>query len=264
MAEISIKVLDQNGKTLAVSRGENEANLVYSEAYQEGDRIIVDTFDKNDHYWIQVDDALGHSLMFLKEGTFAYPIPFGSKRINLSPKAFSGSKHLLHVRKARPFEYLAYRNLSQNVNDHHDNSKAFPHASANVETRGESVFAAMNAVDGVTAAASHGEWPYQSWGINQRPDAELTLDFGRLITMDRIVFYLRADFPHDNWWERVTIEFSDGSEQEFALTRTGEAQEFCIEPKSILWLKMKNMKKADEPSPFPALTQIEVYGKEAD
>ena len=113
MAEISIKVLDQSGKTLAVSRGENEANLVYSAEYQEGDRIIVDTFDKNDHYWIQVDDALGQALLFLKEGTFSYPIPFGSKRINLSPKAFSGSKHLLHVRKARPFEYLAYRNLSK-------------------------------------------------------------------------------------------------------------------------------------------------------
>ena len=133
-----------------------------------------------------------------------------------------------------------------------------------METRGESVFAAMNAIDGVTAAASHGEWPYQSWGINRRADAELTLDFGRLIVADRIVFYLRADFPHDNWWQKVTIEFSDGSEQEFALKRTGEAQEFGFEAKPILWLKLKNMIKSGEPSPFPALTQIEVYGKEAD
>jgi len=116
----------------------------------------------------------------------------------------------------------------------------------------------------VTAAASRGEWPYQSWGINQRPDAELTLDFGRLIIMDRIVFYLRADFPHDNWWQKGTIEFSDGSQQDFTLKRTGEAQEFSFEAKPILWLKMKNMIKSGEPSPFPALTQIEVYGKEAD
>lgn len=264
MAEISVKVLDQNGKTLAVSRGSDEVNLVYSAAYQEGDRIIVDTSEVNDHYWIQIDDALGRDLVFFKEGTFSYPIPFGSKRIQLSPKTFSGEKHLLSVKKAKPFEYLAYRNLSRNVNDHHANANVFPHAFANVETRGESVFAAMNAIDGVTASESHGEWPYQSWGINQRPDAEMTIDFGRLVEVDRLAFYLRADFPHDNWWEKVTIEFSDGESMEFELYKTGAAQEFTFEPKRVLWIKLKDMKKADDPSPFPALTQLEVYGKEAD
>lgn len=264
MAEISVKVLDQNGKTLAVSRNEDEVNLVYSAEYQDGDRIIVEASENNQYYWLQVDDALGQDLVYYKGGVFSYPIPFGSKRIQLSPKAFSGSKHLLRVKKAKPFEYLTYRNLSKNVNDHHGNNNTFPHAFANVETRGESVFAAMNAIDGVTAGESHGEWPYQSWGINQRPDAEMTIDFGRLVEVDRLVIYLRADFPHDNWWKEVSVEFSDGETKSFSLQRTGMAQEFTFEPKQTLSVKLKEMKKSAEPSPFPALTQLELYGKDVD
>lgn len=30
------------------------------------------------------------------------------------------------------------------------------------------MFAARNAIDGVTANRSHGSWPYESWGINKR------------------------------------------------------------------------------------------------
>lgn len=38
-------------------------------------------------------------------------------------------------------------------------------------TRGESVFAAQNAIDGITVNTCHGEWLYQSWGINMQEDS---------------------------------------------------------------------------------------------
>ena len=44
---------------------------------------------------------------------------------------------------------------------------------ANVETRGEAVFAARNAIDGIYENDAHGIWPYQSWGINRDPNAAL-------------------------------------------------------------------------------------------
>ena len=125
----------------------------------------------------------------------------------------------------------SYRNLALNVNDTHENTTCFPHAFANVETRGESVFAAKNAIDGVTANECHGEWPYDSWGINRNPDAEMTVDFGREVEIDRIILYIRADFPHDNWWKKVTVTFSDGEEKEFSLKKTGCGQEFTFEKK---------------------------------
>ena len=176
---------------------------------------------------------------------------------------FAGGRHLLTLKKARDFEVNTYRNLAFNVNDCHENSTCFPHASANVETRGEAVFAAKNAIDGVTAATCHGEWPYASWGINRDPNAALTLDFGRDVTIDRIVIYLRADFPHDNWWKNALLTFSDGSDMELTFTKTGTAQEFTFEPKTIRKLEFSHLIKAETESPFPALTQIEVYGTEA-
>ena len=107
---------------------------------------------------------------------------------------------------------------------------------------------------------SHGEWPYQSWGINRREDAALKLEFGRTVETDRIVLYTRADFPHDNWWTGATINFSDGSSLLFPMEKSSAPHEMSFEKKQIEWLELCALKKSPEESPFPALTQIEVYG----
>ncbi|MDD7740702.1 MAG: carbohydrate-binding protein [Fusicatenibacter sp.] len=261
MGQISIKLVDKEGKTLSIGRGENEVNLVYCAPYQEGDRIFVDIGDQKGFYWLMLDDARGRSLVYLT-GNISYTIPFGEKRINLSPNTFSGKRHLLWARKAYAFETEGYRNLSENLWDQHGDVNCYPHASANVETRGESVFAAMNAVDGVTVTCCHGEWPYQSWGINRREDALLRIDFGRTVVADRIILYTRADFPHDSWWDQATVMFSDGSSIVLPLKKSGNAQEFTFEEKEIEYLELGQLIKSEDPSPFPALVQIQVYGRE--
>ena len=80
----------------------------------------------------------------------------------------------------------ARRNLAFNCYDEHGDTGFYPHASANVETRGEAVFAARNAIDGIFENSAHGEYPYQSWGINRDPNAALTLDFGREVLLDEL------------------------------------------------------------------------------
>lgn len=111
----------------------------------------------------------------------------------------AGELHLLTLKKCPDYLTKNYRNLALNVWDQHGLTTCYPHATANVETRGEAVFAAQNAIDGVTVNKSHGEWPYASWGINMQDDAQITIDFGRTVVIDRLVMYTRADFPHDNW-----------------------------------------------------------------
>lgn len=259
---LCIKVIDKNGLTVNVKRDETEVSLPLFHEYREGDQIIVEVSDTPVYAWLQLDDALGKSLVYLT-GSFSYPIPFGEKRISLSPKAFAGGRHLLTLKKARDYEISAYRNLAFNICDCHENRTCYPHASANVETRGESVFAARNAIDGITAGSCHGEWPYASWGINRDPGAALKLDFGRAVTIDRIIIYLRADFPHDNWWKSGVLTFSDGSTMKLSFSKTGAAQEFTFEPKTVRGLEFSHLVKAETESPFPALTQIEVYGTEA-
>ena len=260
MATLSLKILDKDGNTLAVASGEDFVDLVYAAAYAEGDVIELQTSQKNIHINWQVDDAMQAAFVYVTD-TVKYDIPFGEARISCSPKVFSGSRHYMYAKVAEEEEVRAYRNLALNPADQHKDVPCYPHASANVETRGESVFAAKNAIDGVRANLSHGEWPYESWGINRREDACMKLEFGRKICTDRIVLYTRSDFPHDNYWTEVTVEFSDGTSEKIPLTKTSRAQEYRFEERIIDQLILKDLKKSDEPSPFPALTQIEVYGR---
>ena len=78
-----------------------------------------------------------------------FPIPPADNRVNYNPRSFTGSCHLLRARLATPEEIAERRNLAFNPYDCNGNHGFYPHASANVETRGEAVFAARNAVDGI-------------------------------------------------------------------------------------------------------------------
>ena len=263
MAELRIRIKNKAGEILAESYGEDEICLDYHKEYQEGDTVCFETSQPGRHYVLQADDALGEALVYVTRPEVVYRIPFGEKRISYSPKVFSGSGHLLTARTAGEEQVSCYRNLALNVMDQHGDPGCYPHASANVETRGESVFAARNAIDGVRANRSHGAWPFESWGINRQDDAQLTLEFGRTVEIDKIVLCTRADFPHDNWWEKATFHFSDGSAETVSMKKSDKPHVFSFPPKKIEWLKLGELIKADDPSPFPALTQIEVYGKDA-
>ncbi len=63
------------------------------------------------------------------------------------------------------------------------------------ERGGHLVFAARNAIDGIVCPESHGEYPYQSWGINRDPQACWTLEFGHPVKAEALVLTTRADFP---------------------------------------------------------------------
>ena len=71
----------------------------------------------------------------------------------------------------------------------------------------------------------------------------------------------RADFPHDSWWTRATVAFSDGTAETVELGKRADPQSFPIKRRGITWLKVGQLVKADDPYPFPALTQIEVFGR---
>lgn len=261
MAVVSITIKALNGQIKASVSEEGQAVLVYEGEYEEGDTICFGANQTGAHYVIRVDDTMDESLVYITKPEVVYTIPFGEKKVSYNPKAFTGERHYLAIREAFDYETAAYRNLAKNVMDQHGDPGCFPHAFANVETRGEAVFAARNAIDGVLSNESHGEWPYESWGINKQDDAEITLDFGRPVDFDRIVLYTRADFPHDNWWVKATFTFSDGTEETVDMEKSVKPHEFAIQKKRITWLKLSRLIKADDPSPFPALTQIEVYGK---
>ena len=257
--ENSIRILSADGVCKAELTGPDEVVLAWKYGeYAPGDYILF-TVAKPGFYKVRVDDCIDEALVYLTGTTLRYNVLFDEKKLAHSPKAFTGDRHYLMLRPARGWE-LGYRNLALNPADQHDVKDCYPHATANVETRGESVFAARNAIDGLLANRSHGKWPYSSWGINQQDDAQWRLEFGRPVDFDTIVLYTRADFPHDNWWTRVTFTFSDGTSETVSLKKSYDAHRLSIARKGITWLTLGQLIKADDPSPFPALTQLEVWG----
>ena len=248
----------------AEASGEERAVLAWDGEYRKGDIIEFSGLVPERFYMVKVDAAIEESLVLIKTENVIYTVPFYEKKTSYNPLAFFGNRHYISIRFAYDHEISSYKNLALNPFDQHDVDGVYPHASANVETRGEAVFAARNAIDGCIATRSHGEWPYESWGINRQDDAEFTLDFGRAVDIDRIEIYLRADFPHDNWWTQGTLTFSDGSDMQLGFEKHIDTPHVFtdINKKNITWLKLGSLIKANDPSPFPALTQIEVYGNE--
>lgn len=260
--KLTLSVENPEAGTLASASWEDEVFLVYRNEYNQGDRIVLTCDQPGQFLVVRFVNAIAPALILMKDTQAVYDIPFGDDRKIYVPTAFDGDRHYIHARIARPEEVSVRKNLALNPAATHSFGGFYPFASANVETRGEMVFAAKNAIDGVLANNNHGRWPFTSWGINRDPNAALKLEFGRKITTDEIVVYLRADFPHDAWWEQATLHFSDGTDMVVDLEKTHAGQRFTFPEKTIEWLVLDSLIKADDPSPFPALTQLEVWGYE--
>ena len=260
---IKLKILDESGHTLMTSNTAGRVSLVYTAAYRPGDCVVLEINTPGRYCWVQFEDTMPPALVYVRERGVRFAVPFGEQAITYSPKSFTGTRHLVRARLADPEEITARRNLAFNPYDQHGNTGFFPHASANVETRNEAVFAARNAIDGVFENTSHGEYPYESWGINRDPNAALTLDFGRPVVLDELRLTLRGDYPHDNHWTAATVEFSDGSRMSLSLTDSLLPQRFPLPASlTVTGLVLKELIQAEGPSPFPALTQIEAWGRD--
>ncbi len=254
----SIQII-RAGQCIASSGATGETSLLFRAAYQPGDEIRF-TADGH-HALVQVDQQIAPARVYLPEKTFTFRPPLEGDGLAIYPPgAFRGEGHLMSI---RPAQGNPCRNLACNPADQRGDVTAYPHATANVETRSESVFAARNVIDGVHIADGHGEWPYGSWGIGARTDAELTLDFGRRVEIDRMVLYLRADFPHDAYWIQATVQLDDGHEQTFPLEGVDGPQTVLLGNHCIRTLKLTRLIKCDNPSAFPALRQLEVWGRDA-
>lgn len=257
---ISLYLKDQQGTVIKEQTHESECYLAFdNHLYHEGEKIVVATTEK--YLQVQMDQSLAPSLIYLPTGEWTYTILVNEwEKRAFSPELFGGKQHYFSVKKVSNEQLGSYRNLALNPHAQKEFTGAYPHAFANVETRNDSTFFARNAIDGMIANESHGEFPYQSWGINQQSDAAWTVDFGREVLVDKLALVLRGDYPHDSYWTEVTVAFSDGSEMKLATTNQLDRQFFSFEKRLTTSVTLKNLIKAEDESPFPALTECEVYG----
>ena len=155
-----------------------------------------------------------------------------------------------------------YRNLALNSNDTQGGATCYPHASSNSEYKSMPCFAARNAIDGQCENRGHGR-KYPSWGPHKRTDLWWKLEFGRPVAIDKVVLFIRADFPHDDYWRSATIEFSDGSQEPISLEKTASRQEFSFKKRTVTWLRLTDLVE-ELPLDWCALTEVEVWGRDVE
>ena len=257
---IEISILNKDNLQMFTSK-EESIDCIYENEYQAGDKIIIHKKDM-DFITIQLDENIAESTIYCPSSTFEFEIPTGDLKRGYDEKAFSGSKHRIKVSEANDEDAYGLRNISLNSHDKRGQKKYYPHAYANLVTREDVCFYERNAIDGIKENEGHGDYPYHSWAGGAREDLEYYIDFGTEVEVEKLVFYLRADFPHDTYWKNIDVEFSDGSIVTAEFEGTKEGQELVL-PKKVLTktIHLTNFKQVSFPLSWAALSQIEAYGR---
>ena len=256
---ITLSVYSAENQLLAQSAHPSEAMLCVDRIYQPGDRIEIS--GDAEHVIFQPDQAILPAEVYLPTGHMTWTVPHGEHLLAYQPAAFQGPRHLLTARVMEKEETARRRNVANNPADLRGDTDFYPHCTANVETRGESCFAARNVIDGIRIGNYHGEWPYQSWGIGAREDAWCLLELGREVLVDSMALTLRSDFPHDAYWVSGHVLLSDGTRIAYPLEKTGDRQIISFGgTHRVRWLRLEEMRKSNDPSAFPSLRQWEVFG----
>lgn len=256
---IYLKIKDVNGDVKFKAEGE-KIDAVYENEYRVGDTIEVKISD-SEYAALRLDETLKESIVYLPDKSFVFTVPFDNVReAGYDENAFSGASHKISVRIPEDEEIFSYRIISLNSHDLRGKSEAYPHAHANFVTREEPCFYERNAIDGICRNESHGDYPYHSWAAGAREDMDYFIDFGCEVETDKIVVYLRADFPHDTYWKSFDILFSDNTKVHAEFEETAAGQEITFEKKKTSFIHLTNFKQAVNPLSWAALSQIEVYG----
>lgn len=276
MEHLALKIYGPGGIKLTVC-APDRVSAVYCAEYKPGDLLSLEVPQPGTYCMVQFEDTMPEALVYIAQNRIVFPVPLPltdqPAPLPYSPKSFQGSCHILRARFAAPEEIARRRNLAFNPYDHTfygqgpmGNGKDtgfYPHAASNIEPTSPG-FAPRTAIDGVFENGAHLIWPYQAWSNDRKPEAELTVDFGRPVCLDELRLTLRADFPHDSWWTDADVRFSDGSIEHLCLEKSAAPQVFAIAPRTVTSLTLCNLQKHEDPALYTALTQLEAWGTEAE
>ena len=256
-------VISYNGNK---EEGFGSAEMKVSSRYKSGERIEI-TLPEGQHYLAVTiaKDVLEETIVFLKNSKFSYTIPEFSGSY---PPELQKSGCVISARVPSKDELIEERNIALNPCDLLNAQTVFPHAASNnvYQNNNSPEWLARNAIDGFRQNTGHGTYPLQSWG----PDSTVKsgdffrIDFGREVNINRIVLYIRADFPHDAFWDSCVVELSDGSVFDITgIKETQKKQTFKFDELTTTSLKFTNLhKSASSSGDWAAWTEVEVYGYE--
>ncbi|MFV0381056.1 MAG: hypothetical protein ACK5KR_02310 [Breznakia sp.] len=256
--KITISIYDKNNRLYYENTRENEVTISFRGKYNPFDKVILSCDTYPNYVRITLDSCLAESILYITK-PMEFIVPFDNERKPYGENAFCGERHWGYAKYLKDEEYGNYVNLALNSMDVNNNTGIYPHASSNVNTDNPQ-FYARNIIDGIFETCNHGSWPHSSWGISRQKNAWIMIDFGCEVESNHIVIYLRADFPHDNYFKEMMICFSNGEEIKLKLRKNGLGQSIRFPKKRISWVCFKKMQQEALPSEYPAISQIEVWG----
>jgi hypothetical protein len=163
-----------------------------------------------------------------------------------------------------------YMNLDLNPSDVRAAGHGFPHASSNSEypcvwTSGgpacapDTTFLALNAIDGKTKNDCHGSLACASWGPQQAVTGLWwRVEFGHSVQADKVVIWIRHDFPHDSWWKNATLVFSDSSKVPIHPDSTALPDTFKFTSRVTTDLTITDL--VPNANTWCAFTEVQVWG----
>ena len=214
---------------------------------------------------MKVGEGLKETILYLPNGKAFFTLPASSQVSDDVRKEIPIRGTPVWMSPPTYKELSEYRNLALNPYDFQDGvaegDMFYPHITASTECRNELIFRARNAVDGVSDNnKGHGGWKHRSWGPEQEEKPWIRIDFGRPVELDKGVLTLRADFPHDEYWEKGELAFSNSKKTvPIKFKKVVEPQEFKFPKVKTTYVELRNLKWSKKG--WCALSEFEAWGK---
>ncbi len=258
---VTVSYTDKNGEVLGSITDSGLVMLYLDSKLTVDGKVTVTLPEGVEYFFFNLNPRLSEALIYCPSGVFEYTLPSFTKSVFPS-YVLSGADPIITVRLADENDLQTERNLALNPYDL-SYSSVYPHASAGntYDNDNSPEFSSRNAIDGFKVNNGHGTYPLQSWGSDlEANDLWYQIDFGKTVYVNKVAITIRADFPHDTYYNKAVLEFSDGSTQEVTLSETAETQTINIEggTKATSYVKIQGFEKAG--SEWAALSEVEVFG----
>ncbi|MGM9637851.1 MAG: hypothetical protein ACI3YK_07715 [Eubacteriales bacterium] len=207
--------------------GEGMVTLYYDSKYAAGDTISVKLPDGQKYLGLSLSSRVGESIIYCPNSTFEMTLPDLRTCYPNTMDPNLAVDYIVNTITARivpESELTEVHNLAQNSYDLTNASGSYPHVTASSVKENKAYFEARNLIDGFTANRDKGEYPSQSWEAQKFDESTtLTIDFGRTVKVDELVFYIRRA-SGDSYFTNCTVTLSDGTVLPLSLTDSRDAQ----------------------------------------
>ena len=146
------------------------------------------------------------------------------------------------------------RNLAVNPDAFTCSVRSYPRVVSNSWYRYRPEFSPINAIDGTVGGEKY-------WRPAKRTDLWLSVEFGRIVTVEKVVITLKLAPGQKKTWTKAALQFDDGSKVPITLKLTEEPQEFAIPKRTTAAVKLTELVET-----FPlennGVQEIEVWGRD--